>query len=59
LFDIENDPMESTNLIDEASLAGVAEEMRQKVRAFRIETKDPWCLASYHEGEPGMEPVVY
>lgn len=59
LFDVENDPMESTNLIDDASLADVAEEMRQKVKSFRIETKDPWCLASYHAGEPGMEPVVY
>lgn len=55
LFDIENDPMESTNLIDDASLADVAEEMRQKVRAFRRETDDPWCLASHHAGEPGMQ----
>jgi N-sulfoglucosamine sulfohydrolase len=59
LFDIEDDPMESTNLIDDASLADVVEAMRQKVKTFRIETKDPWCLASYHAGESGMAPVVY
>ncbi|MCZ6633957.1 MAG: sulfatase [bacterium] len=54
LFDVENDPMESTNLIDDPGLQDVAEEMRQKVRRFRRETKDPWCLASHHAGEPGM-----
>jgi hypothetical protein len=59
LFDIEKDPMESTNLIDEPSLSEVAQQMRQKVRTFRKETQDPWCLASYHADEPGMEPVVY
>lgn len=58
LFDIESDPMESTNLIDDPALQDIAETMRQKVRAFRTETKDPWCLASYHAGEPGMRPVV-
>ncbi len=59
LFDIKNDPMESENLIDDPTLKDVAEAMRQKVRTFRKETRDPWCLASYHAGEPGMEPVVY
>ena len=58
LFDIENDPLETHNLIEDPALAGVADEMRQKVRNFRIDTKDPWCLASYHAGEPGMKPVV-
>ena len=58
LFDLENDPMETRNLIDDPRLAVIAEAMRQKVRAFRIETKDPWCLASYQAGEPGMAPVV-
>jgi len=59
LFDIENDPMESTNLIDDPSLKDIAQTMREKVQQFRKDTKDPWCLASYHAGEPGMEPVVY
>ena len=57
LFDIENDPMESTNIIHDPSVRDIAETMRQKVRAFRTETRDPWCLASYHAGEPGMRPI--
>ena len=51
LFDVEKDPEETTNLIDEPDLKGVAEEMRQKVRAWRVETKDPWVLASQQGGE--------
>ena len=51
LFDVESDPAETTNLIDDPVLADVAEEMRQKVRAWRVETKDPWVLASRQAGE--------
>lgn len=54
LFDLEQDPMESVNLIDEPTLSSVAERMRQKVRTFRLETSDPWVLASIHSGEPGL-----
>ena len=55
LFDIENDPMESTNLIDDPALADVAEEMRQKVKQFRMATEDQWVLASIHAGETGLQ----
>ncbi len=51
LFDVENDPAETTNLIDDPSLKDVAEEMRQKVRDWRIATQDPWVLASKQAGE--------
>ena len=54
LFDVVADPMETANLIDDPSVKDVAEAMRQKVRTFRKETKDPWRLASHHAGEPGM-----
>jgi N-sulfoglucosamine sulfohydrolase len=55
LFDIEADPVEAKNLIDEASLADVAEAMRTKVRAFRMATRDPWVLASIQGGEEGLQ----
>ena len=51
LFDLESDPVEANNLIDDPDLQNVAEEMRQKVRRFRVETDDPWVLASKHAGE--------
>ena len=51
LFDVENDPAEAHNLIDDPNLQEVAEVMRQKVRRFRVETEDPWVLASQHAGE--------
>lgn len=51
LFDLEDDPVEAKNLIDDPNLQDVAEAMRQKVRRFRVETADPWVLASKHAGE--------
>ena len=53
LYDIQNDPAESKNLIDESALADVATEMRGKVMDFRKQTKDPWLEQSFQEGEPG------
>lgn len=55
LFDVEADPAESTNLIHDREVADVAEAMRRKVKAFRVETRDPWVLASIHAGEEGLE----
>ena len=54
LFDIEADPAESRNRIDDPGLTEVAREMRGKVRRFRVETKDPWVLASIQRGEAGL-----
>ena len=58
LFDVEADPVESTNLIDDPALQEVAAEMRTKVRHFRMETRDPWVLASRQMGEEGLEGGV-
>jgi N-sulfoglucosamine sulfohydrolase len=58
LFDIEADAVESVNLIDDPSLADVAQEMRTKVREFRMATDDPWVLASIHGGEEGLQVGV-
>ena len=55
LFDLEADPVESTNLIDEPALQPVAGEMRHKVKEFRVRTRDPWVLASRQMGETGLE----
>lgn len=54
LFDLEADPVEAHNLIDDPDLADVAEEMRQKVKDFRMRTGDPWVRASIHGGETGL-----
>ena len=56
LFDIQNDPSESKNLINDAKLADTVAEMRRKVMDFRNRTKDPWLEQSFQEGEPGAEP---
>ena len=47
--------MEAENLIDEPALQPVAEEMRSKVKEFRLRTRDPWVLASRQTGETGLE----
>lgn len=51
LFNVDTDPMETTNLIDDPTLQDVAHEMRERVKAFRLETKDPWVLASQQAGD--------
>lgn len=51
LFDIQNDPAESTNLIDDPALADVVSQMRSKVIEFRTSTRDPWLETSFQEGE--------
>ena len=53
LFDMQNDPAESQNLIDVPELQDIANEMRQKVIEFRQNTEDPWLEQSFQEGETG------
>jgi N-sulfoglucosamine sulfohydrolase len=55
LFDLETDPAEAVNRIDDPELASVAEEMRSKVKSFRMDTRDPWVLSSIQGGEEGLE----
>ena len=42
LYDIEADPMETTNLAGSSRHQGVLAELREKVTEFRHETGDPW-----------------
>jgi N-sulfoglucosamine sulfohydrolase len=51
LFDIQNDPAESTNLISDPQLTDVIDDMRKKVITFRQKTEDPWLEQSFQEGE--------
>lgn len=54
LFDVQADPEEAVNLIDDPALQEVAQQMRTKVRRFRMATSDPWVLASRQMGENGL-----
>lgn len=42
LYDLENDPHETTNLIDRPEYAAEAERLRAAVREMRESSKDPW-----------------
>lgn len=56
LFDLESDPAESTNVINEPRFKDVAARMRQQVLEFREATKDPWLELSFQRGEPVAKP---
>lgn len=51
LFDLEKDPNETTNVIDEPDLQPVVQEYRQRLEQFRRTTKDPWLEVDYQEGK--------
>lgn len=51
LYDLESDPHETTNRIDDPELAELAASMRDRLTAFRHQTKDPWLSLSYQLGE--------
>jgi N-sulfoglucosamine sulfohydrolase len=59
LYDLEADPMETTNRIDDADLKEIADGMRQRLYAFRQATRDPWLEVDFQEGRlpesPGPE----
>ncbi len=55
LFDLEADPLESRNVIDQPEMQEIAAEMRRKVKSFRRRTSDPWIRASIQGGEEGLE----
>ncbi|MBK9167888.1 MAG: sulfatase [Bryobacterales bacterium] len=42
LYDVERDPAETTNLAGRPAMAETLATLREKVRAFRRETRDPW-----------------
>ncbi|MCC6857326.1 MAG: sulfatase [Bryobacterales bacterium] len=44
LYDLENDPEETTSLAASEAHAALLQELRGKVRKFREETGDPWLI---------------
>ena len=50
LFDLQQDPMETTNRVGEAGLQEVVAQMRQKLIDFRRATTDPWLEVDFQEG---------
>ena len=47
LYDLEQDPMETRNRIDDPALRDVAREMKQQLMAHRQATQDPWLMLDY------------
>jgi N-sulfoglucosamine sulfohydrolase len=49
LFDLTKDPNELTNVAGDAAYADVLKELRGKLRAWQVATKDPWLVKETHE----------
>lgn len=47
LYDIQNDPEETINLINDPAHAKVAARMQTALQAFRVKTCDPWLEEDY------------
>lgn len=57
LYDLEADPAESSNLIDQAEHAAVIAELRDELTAFRQRTGDLWLMVDYQEGRLLEKPA--
>ncbi len=57
LYDLEKDPAETHNLIDDPAHKTIAAAMRDKVLQFRIRTQDPWLELSRQRGGPEAPPI--
>ena len=49
LYDLENDPYESTNLAGDPAYSLQLEELKEKIRQFQERTGDPWILKWEHQ----------
>jgi N-sulfoglucosamine sulfohydrolase len=49
LFDIEADPLESTNLAEDSRYAEVLDALKKRIHAFQRDTQDPWLLKWTYE----------
>lgn len=56
LYDLETDPYESTNRINDPGLAQVAKDMRTRLYAMRRETKDLWLELDFQFGRMDQDP---
>ena len=50
LYDLETDPVEAVNRIDDPALQEVATQMRDQLYKFRFDTKDVWLEIDFQEG---------
>lgn len=57
LYDMEADPMETKNLAGSAQHQAILAELREKVRNFRQQTRDPW-LRYFDRIESDPEPLA-
>ncbi|MFA9477948.1 sulfatase [Phycisphaerales bacterium AB-hyl4] len=49
LYDLANDPAETTNLVANPAFADTADRMRKTLHAFRERTNDPWLIVDKQE----------
>jgi N-sulfoglucosamine sulfohydrolase len=49
LFDLTKDPDELSNVAGDAGYADVLKDLRAKLRAWQVATKDPWLVKETHE----------
>ena len=49
LFDLEEDPDEILNLANDPDYKEVVDEMIKKMKAFQIQTRDPWLITWDHD----------
>ncbi len=54
LFDLEADPLETRNLIDDPAHAAVVADMRKRLTEHRLATRDPWLEVDIQAGRPGL-----
>ncbi len=49
LYDLENDPMETVNLIGQPELFETVEQFRHTMTEWRLRTRDPWLELDYQQ----------
>ncbi|QYY35517.1 sulfatase [Ruficoccus sp. ZRK36] len=50
LYDLQNDPYETVNLIDEPSLQDIRRDYAEQLTQLRIRTSDPWLEVDFQDG---------
>jgi N-sulfoglucosamine sulfohydrolase len=53
LYDLQNDPMETRNPVNDPKVPCIVADLRRKLMDFRLNTRDPWPELSRQRGEPG------
>ncbi len=58
LYDLEQDPMETTNLAEDPAYADQLASMRKQLMDFRVKTRDPWTELDFQKGVEGAQPFT-